>query len=113
VITRLNELHRGQKARVTGKNGSPETIDLLASFGLIKGSEIIMESYSALDEPVEIKTSSRDLSLRREVAAGIEVEPLNQPLSQVGSGQTLVVSNIIAGPDEKRRLSDMGLTPNI
>ena len=112
MTIRLTELRRGQKARVINIGVDAAAAKLLADSGLINGSEITMDTIYALDDPVQIRTSNRDLSLRREIASLVEVAVLSQPLSTVDSGKTAIICNIIAGPDDKRRLSDMGLIPN-
>jgi Fe2+ transport system protein FeoA len=79
--------------------------------GLVNGSEVTLERTAPLGDPIEIRVKGYDLSLRKELASQIEVECLNTPLFQIPPGQTVTVSVLAGTLEDKRHLSDMGLTP--
>ena len=109
MTTRLSELHSGQKARIIKMNIAGDIRRRLSDMGLVNGAEVVLERVAPLGDPIEIKIKGYDLSLRKEIASGIEVECLNQPLFQIASGQTATVSGLIGSAEDRRRLSDMGL----
>jgi ferrous iron transport protein A len=110
-MTKLSELENGQKARVVKITLVGDIRRRLSDMGLVNGSEVVLERVAPLGDPIEIKVKGYDLSLRKEIASEIEVEPLNTPLVKIPAGKTVTVSGFTGDSDAKRRLSDMGLTP--
>jgi len=108
---RLSQLENGQKARIVKINLVGDIRRRLSDMGLVNGSEVQLERVAPLGDPIEIRVKGYDLSLRKEIASEIEVEPLNEPLVKVAAGKTVTVSGFSGGAEVKRRLSDMGLTP--
>jgi ferrous iron transport protein A len=111
MTKRLSELENGQKARVVKLGISGDIRHRLSDMGLVNGAEVQMVRVAPLGDPIEIRVKGYDLSLRKEIASEIEVEPLNIPLIKVAAGKTVVVSGFSGSTEVKRRLSDMGLTP--
>jgi Fe2+ transport system protein FeoA len=79
--------------------------------GLVNGSEVQLERVAPLGDPIEIRVKGYDLSLRKEIASEIEVEPLDIRLVKVPAGKTVTVSSFSGSTEARRRLSDMGFTP--
>jgi ferrous iron transport protein A len=111
MTKRLSELQNGQKARIVKINIAGDIRHRLSDMGLVNGSEVTLERIAPLGDPIEIRVKGYDLSLRKELASEIEVECLNTPLYQIASGQTVAVSGLAGSQEDKRHLSDMGLTP--
>ncbi|MCL0079953.1 ferrous iron transport protein A [Dehalococcoidia bacterium] len=70
----LSELRKGDKGRIVKIRGKGSLHRRLLDVGVISGSEIEMQRVAAPGDPIEIKTKGGNLSLRREEAAGIQVE---------------------------------------
>jgi len=70
----LDELRPGEKGRIVKVGGARNYLRRLRDMGLVAGSEIEMERIAPLGDPVEIRVKGYHLALRREEAAGIEVE---------------------------------------
>jgi ferrous iron transport protein A len=107
----LSELRNGQKGRIVKMNIAGDIRRRLSDMGLVNGSEVTLERTAPLGDPIEIRVKGYDLSLRKEIASEIEIECLNTPLFQIASGRTVTVSSIAGSMEDKRHLSDMGLTP--
>lgn len=110
-MTKLSELENGQRARIVKIKLVGDIRRRLSDMGLVNGSEVVLERVAPLGDPIEIRVKGYDLSLRKEVASEIEVEPLSAPLVKVVAGKTVTVAGFSGGMEMKRRLSDMGLTP--
>jgi Fe2+ transport system protein FeoA len=108
---RLSELENGRKARIVKINLVGDIRRRLSDMGLVNGSEVQLERVAPLGDPIEIRVKGYDLSLRKEIASEIEVEPMSMPLVKVTAGKTVVVSGFAEDAVSVRRLSDMGLTP--
>ncbi len=67
----LSDLEPGQKARVAKISGSGSIKRRILDMGLVPGSEIEMERYAPLGDPVEVKLKGCHLSLRKEEAEKI------------------------------------------
>jgi len=69
----LGELRPGEKGRITSiRVGGVSR--RLHEMGLISGSEVEVERVAPLGDPIEVRVKGYHLALRREEAAGIQVE---------------------------------------
>lgn len=107
----LSELETGQKARIVKISLVGDIRRRLSDMGLVNGSEVQLKRVAPLGDPIEIRVKGYELSLRKEIASEIEVEPLDTPLVKVAAGRMVKVSGVSGGMELKRRLSDMGLLP--
>jgi ferrous iron transport protein A len=107
----LSEMRNGQKGRIMKMNITGDIRRRLSDMGLVNGSEVTLERIAPLGDPIEIRVKGYDLSLRKEIASEIEVECLNTPLVQIAAGRTITVSSVTGTMEDKRHLSDLGLTP--
>ena len=76
AVIQLNELQPGQKGRVVKVTVSGETGRRLVEMGVTSGTMIEIEKVAPFGDPIDIKVKGYHLSLRKEEAAGITVEPL-------------------------------------
>ena len=76
AVIQLNELQPGQKGRVVKVTVSGETGRRLVEMGVTSGTRIEIEKVAPFGDPIDIKVKGYHLSLRKEEAAGITVEPL-------------------------------------
>ena len=72
----LDTLKPGQTARILRIEGAGEISKRIAEMGLVRGTTLEVERVAPLGDPVEFKLKGYHLSLRREEARGIWVEPL-------------------------------------
>ncbi|NLB53166.1 MAG: ferrous iron transport protein A [Syntrophomonadaceae bacterium] len=72
----LTDLNPGENARVTKVKGGGAIRRRLIDMGIIPGTEIKMERYAPMGDPIEIKLTGCHLSLRKEEAATIEIEEI-------------------------------------
>jgi len=70
----LKDLIPGEKARVKQVTGIGSIKRRIVDLGIVPGTEIEMERYAPLGDPVEIKLRGNHLSLRKEEATGIILE---------------------------------------
>jgi len=70
----LKEIEPGQKAKVIKITGSGPIRRRIMDMGLVIGSEIEMERYAPLGDPVEIKLKGYHLSLRKDEAENILIQ---------------------------------------
>lgn len=70
----LGELRPGEKGRIIRASGGKGVNRRLRDMGLVKGSEIEVERVAPLGDPIEVRIKGYHLALRREEAAGIQVE---------------------------------------
>lgn len=77
TVTCFKDLKPGDSARVLRFNGL-ETVyrNRLMSLGLIPGTEFEVQHVAPLGDPIEIRVRGFHLSLRRNEAGDMEVEPL-------------------------------------
>lgn len=73
-VKMLSDLKRGEKGRIVKIGGKGSVHRRLLDMGLVSGSEVEMERVAPLGDPIEIKVKGYNLSLRKEEAAGIQVE---------------------------------------
>ncbi len=75
VIT-LNDLLPGQCGRILALRGELRTVQRLMEMGLLEDETVELITVAPLGDPLEIRLRDYRLSLRREDAAGIEVQLL-------------------------------------
>lgn len=71
---RMSEMLEGQKGTILRVGGSRALRRRLLEMGLLKGSEIYIEKYAPLRDPLELVVKGYHVSLRVEEAAEITVE---------------------------------------
>lgn len=70
----LSEMREGQSAVITRVGGNGAVRRRILEMGLLKGSEITIEKYAPLKDPLELIVKGYHVSLRVEEAAQISVE---------------------------------------
>ena len=70
----LSELREGQTARVVRVGGNGLLRRRILEMGVVKGTEIRVEKYAPLRDPMELVLKGFHISLRVEEAAQIVVE---------------------------------------
>jgi Fe2+ transport system protein FeoA len=70
----LTELREGQNARILSVGGEIRLRRRILEMGLIRGSEIHVEKYAPLKDPLELVVRGNHISLRVKEAAEITVE---------------------------------------
>ncbi len=76
VVKKLNELEPGNKGRVVKVAVSGETGRRLVEMGVTAGTMVEIEKVAPFGDPIDIKVKGYHLSLRKEEAAGITIEPV-------------------------------------
>jgi Fe2+ transport system protein FeoA len=71
---RLSELKEGQTATVVRVGGNGLLRRRIQEMGVVKGSDLYVEKYAPLKDPMEIVLKGFHISLRVEEAADIVVE---------------------------------------
>jgi Fe2+ transport system protein FeoA len=71
---RLDEMREGQHGRIVRIGGETRLRRRILEMGLTKGSEIYIEKYAPLKDPLEVTVRGCHVSLRVKEAAEIEVE---------------------------------------
>ncbi|MEW6672448.1 MAG: FeoA family protein [Thermodesulfobacteriota bacterium] len=71
---RLSELREGQTGKVLHVGGTSALRRRILEMGIIKGTELYIEKYAPLKDPVELIVKGYHVSLRVEEAAQITVE---------------------------------------
>ena len=71
---RLSQMREGQRATIVRIGGSGPLRRRILEMGMLKGTEIRVEKYAPLKDPIEIVVKGAHLSLRVEEAAQITVE---------------------------------------
>jgi DtxR family Mn-dependent transcriptional regulator len=75
-VSPLNKLQPGRKGRVVKVTVSGETGRRLVEMGVTSGTMVEIEKVAPFGDPIDIKVKGYHLSLRKEEAAGITVEPV-------------------------------------
>jgi ferrous iron transport protein A len=70
----LKDLNPGESGMIKAITGNGPIRRRLMDMGLVPGSELIMERYAPLGDPVEVKKSGFHLSLRKVEADTIILE---------------------------------------
>jgi ferrous iron transport protein A len=73
----LDQLQSGQRARVVAVAGADAVVQRLLEMGLFEGEDIEVLGFAPLGDPMEIRLRDFRLSLRRQEAAGVTVQPLS------------------------------------
>ena len=73
---KLSELHKGDRAIIKKIESSEDLKIRLASFGVVRGSELSVEACSIAKQTIEIMVDDTLIGLRGEEASKIEVEKL-------------------------------------
>lgn len=74
---RLSEIKEGQSARIVSIGGSGALRRRIFEMGIVKGTEVYVDKYAPLKDPLEIIVMGYHLSLRVEEAFHITVEPMD------------------------------------
>nr|CAI78622.1 putative ferrous iron transport protein [uncultured delta proteobacterium] len=74
IMLKLSELKEGEKAVITKVGGKGSFRKRLLEMGFIKGSEIFIEKYAPLRDPMELIIKGYHVSLRVEEASYIDVD---------------------------------------
>lgn len=72
----LSEMREGDSATVVKIGGSGALRRRILEMGLLKGSQIHVEKYAPLRDPLELIIKGSHISLRVEEAAQIQVNPI-------------------------------------
>jgi Fe2+ transport system protein FeoA len=76
----LNEMKEGQRARIVSVGGDQRLRRRILEMGLTRGTEIYVEKYAPLKDPLELVVKGCHVSLRVNEAAEIIVDPfVNHP----------------------------------
>jgi Fe2+ transport system protein FeoA len=70
----LSELREGQAATIVRVGGNGVLRRRILEMGIIKGTEVFVEKYAPLKDPMELIVKGYHVSLRVEEAAHISVE---------------------------------------
>ncbi len=71
---KLNELKRGQSARVTSISAAAAAKRRLMEMGFTRNAVVVMKKAAPLGDPVELHVRGYELSIRKKDAAVINVE---------------------------------------
>jgi len=71
---RLSDLKQGQAATIARVGGSGLLRRRILEMGIVKGTEVYVEKYAPLKDPVELIVKGYHISLRGEEASQIDVE---------------------------------------
>jgi ferrous iron transport protein A len=69
----LDQLRRGERARVEAIRGDDAVVQRLLEMGLLEGEEVEVLGFAPLGDPLEIRLRDYRLSLRRSEAARVLV----------------------------------------
>jgi len=72
----LSEMKEGQTARIDTVGGNSALRRRILEMGILKGTQIYVEKYAPLKDPLELIIKGCHISLRVEVAARITVTDL-------------------------------------
>ena len=72
----LSDIKPGGKARVISISGDGELKKRVIEMGLTKGSVVEIERVAPLGDPMDIKVRGYRLSLRKDEASRVTVEPV-------------------------------------
>jgi Fe2+ transport system protein FeoA len=74
VVRRLNELRTGDRAIIERVQGVGRFRHRLMEMGFVPGSEIVVEKYAPLKDPIEYVLKGYHVSLRHEEAEKVLVQ---------------------------------------
>lgn len=72
----LSDLAPGTRARIVRVHGKGETTRRIVDMGVTRGSLVVVEKVAPLGDPMEVKIRGYHLSLRRDEASQIDVDPV-------------------------------------
>ncbi|HHD72654.1 MAG TPA: ferrous iron transport protein A [Epsilonproteobacteria bacterium] len=72
----LNKLHKGDRAVIAKLHAEKTLRDRFASFGIMRGEEIVVKACSLAKQTMEIEIGATAVALRAEEAEQIEVKKL-------------------------------------
>ena len=75
-MPRLDELPAGTRARIASIAGDTALVQRLMELGVLDGEEVEVIGFAPLGDPMEVRLADTRLSLRRQEAAGITVDPI-------------------------------------
>ncbi len=75
---KLSELKKGDSAKIIAINASEDLKSRLRSFGVVKGSELTVETYSLAKKTIEIMVDDTLIGLRAVEAEKITVEKITE-----------------------------------
>lgn len=81
----LSQLEPGEKGRVVKVGGQGVIRKKIVEMGLVPGTTIEVEKLAPLGDPMELKVKGYHLSLRKEEAAGILIQQLDEKTGRGGS----------------------------
>jgi ferrous iron transport protein A len=70
----LDQLQKGDMAIIKKIESSDELKQRLSSFGVMRGTEIVVEAFSLKKKTIEIKVNRSHIALRLDEAKKIEVQ---------------------------------------
>lgn len=70
----LSELREGQRATVMRVGGASVLRRRILEMGVVRGTEVYVEKYAPLKDPLELVVKGTHISLRVEEAAQIQVD---------------------------------------
>jgi Fe2+ transport system protein FeoA len=73
---KLSQVREGQRAKIVHVGGNGALRRRLLEMGLLKGTDLYVEKYAPLKDPMELIVKGYHVSLRVEEAAQILVDPL-------------------------------------
>lgn len=76
IPAKLVELPVGGRARVARITGLDDVCLRLLEMGLTPGAEVAMVGHAPLGDPLELELRGYRLSIRKNEAARVEIEPL-------------------------------------
>jgi len=74
MITKLHLLKQGQSGHVVRVTGCRSIKGRIIDMGIVSGTEIKVQKFAPLGDPMEIKVKNFNLSLRKSEASLIEVK---------------------------------------
>lgn len=74
MVRRLSELKEGEKGVIQKITGNSRFQRRLREMGFIKGTEVLVEKFAPLTDPMELIIMGYHLSLRKEEAGKIMLE---------------------------------------
>jgi len=81
----LSALQPGEKGRVVKIGGQGAIRRKIVEMGIVKGTTIELEKLAPLGDPMELKVKGYHLSLRKQEAAGILVQPMEAEKKKGGA----------------------------
>ena len=78
-MTRLTlaDLPEGKSACIQSLQGNAEVLDQLRELGLCEGEDVTVKRIAPLRDPIIVEVLNYRLSIRKEDARGIHVQPLS------------------------------------